>query len=134
MSSEHRAKRMKVQDRFDLLCEEKTIDRFLKFYGFDRDHCYKDAMREVFANKMWRGREKNVTDGVKLGDQVSISYLPYSQRYLEHYEDQTVESATLIFFDDGTDDGFIVETCDGENIFRSITREGCHCMGMSRGV
>lgn len=75
----------------------------------------------------------------RLGERVSTSYTPASQRYIDHYNSQAF-TGEVFFVDEESDNFFMwnVETgpmCDGQISLsyrvQSFKREGCHFFGMS---
>jgi hypothetical protein len=83
---------------------------------------------ELFENKF------------RIGDMISIKYLPDSQKYIEHYENESFQGV-IIFTDDDNNNIFLIKT-EFENkeniknkriVIKSLERENCHYFGMSRG-
>ena len=68
---------------------------------------------------------------VKIGDHVKITYMPYSQRYIDHYNDETI-TGVVIFIDHANDDMLLLSNDDGF-VFSSMERLGCSYYGTTRG-
>jgi hypothetical protein len=74
---------------------------------------------------------------LSIGDQIMVSYMPYSQRYIEHYNNETV-TGKVFFVDNENDDAFVVLDCTDNNgkhirYVKSINKWGCGYFGNSRG-
>ena len=74
---------------------------------------------------------------IHVGDIIDVDYTPLSQRYIEHYDDQKITKGLVLFIDNETDNAIILdETRLSNNIIintvKSLAREGCHFLGMSR--
>lgn len=70
---------------------------------------------------------------VKLGDTVNVSYIPASQRYIDHYEELSF-TGTIFFVDNEHDNMFLFfENEDNEIEVRSLEVEWCSYYGTSRG-
>lgn len=73
---------------------------------------------------------------IKLGDNVIINYMPFSQKYIEYYDEQKVYGKVFFIDNDANDVLMYHDTKDGETITRHITsaeRLFCSYYGDTRG-
>jgi hypothetical protein len=122
------------------------------------DQSFYDLIRKVVLEKLYDHSDTSIvtTDNtaesdyedegessrartLQLGDKVSVSYTPDSQRYIDHYNAQAF-TGEVFFIDEGGDNFFMwnVDTGPLQNGQISLTyrvqsfkREGCHFFGMS---
>lgn len=77
-------------------------------------------------------------DDLHVGDLVSICYFPMSQKYIDYYNKQSLKKGMILYIDSDNDDAIVLESkkinkSTVENTIKSLSREGCHFMGMCRG-
>jgi len=143
---------------FDIIYEESTAKKCIDQYTDDfelelklssTDTLYenlKATLIRIISQELWLNQDSDANNEkkirtpfisgwnktFKLGDIVKISYHPFSQRYIGYYYDQSF-IGRIIFIDSDKDNAFfLVDTNKGFTI-KSLEREGCHFMGMSRG-
>ena len=136
-----------------LLYTNETAQKFIKTFGLDQKDYYNVDKKtisikngiEMILNKYSDDMEtfnrhykqKKFLNKYEIGDQVVVSYIPDSQRYIEYYEGETFKG--IIFFIDPDNDNIflfnIQKESNEEYVIRthSLEREGCHYFGMSRG-
>jgi hypothetical protein len=137
---------------FDVLSGENTLIKFINLYTsptiplsdvniFDEsgtlDESIQVLFKNVIENEQWKYiNDKSFTDALfcksKIGDDVTITYIPASQKNIDYYDQQTF-SGKIIFIDNECQDMIIVNTDHGECTIKSLVREGCHFLGMSQG-
>lgn len=118
----------------DLILEKKLIDEI------DTDRKLQAVIKRVIEQELWKNNygKKSINSFDKeyrIGDIVKITYYPESQRYIEYYQDQSF-IGRIIFIDDKNDNAFFVVVDDDNKnnvTVKSLEREGCHYLGMSRG-
>jgi hypothetical protein len=69
---------------------------------------------------------------VKVCDVISVSYIPLSQKYCEHYSTKT-RTGTVIYIDSNNEDLLIWSTSPSGLTIQSLVVDGCSYYGMSRG-
>jgi hypothetical protein len=140
---------MKHYDHID----DNVIESLSKLDDLDRLVKFFDLIKRVVANKEY---EKYITsviddDGANLsnlaepgrypqiGDMVSVSYTPASQRYIDYYNDQAF-AGTVFFVDRNRNNFLMLSTNVGKVVdyemqieydIRSFKRIGCHYFGMA---
>jgi hypothetical protein len=131
---------------FDVLYDVSTakmcIDQYDDLELSNSTNVYenlKDTLIRVVEQKLWNMRTNSSTikcwdNTYKIGDIVNVTYLPYSQRYMEYYDLQSF-TGRIIFIDSIKDNAFFLidNPCNNNITIKSLEREGCHFMGMSRG-
>lgn len=158
---------MRVVYRYDMLSSNETVLEFLKYYGNETEgddiapddyekinELFEKSLRQVYNDQSWKlkipdsvetttsedfmGEEYLNISNINIGDKIDISYSPSSQKYIDYYDEQRVQSAIVLFIDVERDDGVIVcESIDKRAnkktvTFKSIEREGSHFLGMCR--
>jgi len=148
----------------DIICGEQTIEKFLRLYSaiiesYNSQSPHKkkrstiedkeisdyekmiDMIKIVIENNLWtniKNPDDYIFDGkYKIEDKVLINYVPYSQKYIEHYEKESF-CGKIFFIDNQNDNMFLIQygNCESndENIIRikSLERVGCHYLGMGK--
>jgi hypothetical protein len=156
---------------FDLMYSNEMADRFIQFYdpdateydsGFSsesdedislyynhRDVTLKKLLVNVIENELWKCTSSSENHVIRscnqtytIGDMVDITYLPNSQKYIYHYNDQAFRGI-LLYVDTETSNGFLfakktqsLSSDIKKKILydvRTIERLGCHFFGMAPG-
>jgi len=136
-----------------LICNTHTISRFLKCFKLSPDQ-YKSEDNEQPITNLEKAVEDVLNryhdnidtmrvefkqqpficgaDQHAVGDLVTVSYSPLSQRYTEYYDEQTFKGY-IFFVDNENDTMFLFNILSDGIATHSLERDGCHYMGMSRG-
>jgi hypothetical protein len=104
-----------------------------------------EEMIKIIVNKClhnyYRIRKERVTStmyDVCEGDYVSVKYFPDSQKYSEYYDNHNF-NGTIIHIDNDNDnmilfyEDYDCKSKDHVIYIKTLEREGCHYLGMSRG-
>lgn len=120
----------------------KLINNFAKEYGLKLEDNMADSFENFFeANKfsIFEKPEKYLAEGcefniLKIDDVVNIYYLPYSQKYLDHYKSVV---GRIIYLDSSSQNGILyydIQTNEGiVRHINSFEREYCSYYGDTRG-
>lgn len=118
---------------FDI--ESDVLDEFIDINGLNKDD--KNAILKAclkfkpFVEDNYNHIE-NLSD-VEIGQYIKITYVPDSQRYIEHYESLDI-SGYLIYKNKSMTDALILHIDSGGNyILQSYIRYGCSYFGTSLG-
>ena len=124
----------------DVICEDETLVQFCKFYNLDIANPSNENIVEIFMKFIDTYKEPNkeqkkeartlMFSDVKLGNSIAVQFIPSSQKYIDYY---TSIQGTVIFKDDKNENLFIFYKHNNVYIFKSLVREGCHYLGMTRG-
>lgn len=144
-------KSKKIKYVFDMIYERSTAVKCINTYDndfIDIDNTdddindkLKSALIEIVEQQLFDNKNKNKDDNEKLfgfydiGDNVKVSYCPCSQKYIDYYDEQSF-TGRIIFIDSKNDNMFfsVNDSVTSEKItIKSLEREGCHFMGMTRG-
>lgn len=133
---------------FDILYDESTAKECIKQYkdSFDLPELSDDVQEKlkstlirVTKQKLWTSQQQLSDQNelislslCKIGDMVKVSYHPCSQKYIDYYESQSF-TGRIIFIDCNKDNAFFLIDDKNTIIIKSLEREGCHFMGMTRG-
>lgn len=97
------------------------------------------VLKRVIERELWRDSDakkslSSFDKDYKIGDIVNVTYTPESQKYIEYYQEQAF-TGRIIFIDDKNDNAFLMSINNEKNhvIVKSLTREGCHYLGMTPG-
>lgn len=143
-SRKHRVEKNKEKSfNFDLIYSGDTSRRFLNRYVKNHDdlgngnsvQLFHDTIKTVITKKTWVDDLSTFPfcdDVYKVGDKVRIMYIPDSQRYIDHYNEQSF-SGQILFIDKDSDNIILFSESDASIDVRSLEREGCHYFGMSKG-
>lgn len=133
-----------------LLYDDGVVSRFFQTFHLnsndyrpnENDNILEKAVEYVLTrysdnlNAMQREFKQNpFTSGDQqyaVGDLITISYSPSSQRYIDYYDAQTFQGY-IFFVDRMTDNMFLFNRVGNKIITHSMEREGCHYLGMDRG-
>ena len=131
--------------KFDLIYEECTAKKCIKQYDDLElpNHIHnnlhkqlKNTLTRVVENKLWNQDNNSFThwdNTYRIGDVVIITYFPFSQKYIDYYNEQSF-TGRIIFIDNDKSNVFFLINEDSNDIgFKSLQREGCHYMGMTQG-
>lgn len=128
----------------DVLCSNEMLEKFCKFYNIEISEDVNKIFRAFIGinSKTDAKTENKIFNGclssININDKINISYFPYSQKYIDYYDEQRV-SGTVIFIDEQTDNLFLMSinvddaTHAKEYVFKSLERDGCSYLGTSRG-
>lgn len=139
----------------DILSEESTLEEFIKLYNLKTKAGDLETTFNEFINKLSKISKKTLLtiypfdktanlnenkstivslDKVTIGDTVSISYYPDSQKYIEEYELKS-RIGKVIYVDNNKDDLLIWSYDKNKSTyhFESLVVEGCSYFGHSRG-
>lgn len=112
-----------LSDDDDQQVLEKAVEYVLNRYCDDMDTLCAEFKQPPFISN---GEQYAV------GEMISLSYSPSSQRYIDHYNEQTFNG--YIFFVDTPNDTMFLFNRSADLIFtHSLERDGCHYFGMCRG-
>lgn len=146
-------KKSKSKYTFDILYDDSMVDRFIKFYqpiikknnldehllqtDIDLNKKFKDYIKLVVDNKLWVDHESCENNNkYKLNDHVTITYSPFSQKYIDHYENRSF-NGIIFYIDADTDNMLLIERSESikkdEIVIRSLEQDGCHYFGINRG-
>lgn len=118
---------------FDI--ESDILDEFSAINGVEKDD--KNAVLKVCLKvkpfiKDNSNYIENLSD-VKIGQYIKLSYLPDSQKYIEHYESLDI-SGYVIYKNKFMTDALILHIdLDGNYILQSYIRYGCSYFGTNLG-
>jgi len=146
-------KKPRIKYTFDILYDDSMVDRFIKFYqpliekknldkhtsktDMDLNKKFKDYIKLVIDNKLWEDQKSfECNSKYKLNDDVTITYSPFSQKYIDYYEDKTF-SGKIFYIDSDTDNMLLIERSElskkDEIVIKSLEQNGCHYFGINRG-
>jgi hypothetical protein len=131
---------------FDILSCSDTIAKLLILYGDgivssesnDYDEKLWEGMKKLLPRvykSMWKdvASKSEYVNGIKIGDIINVSYIPSSQKYIDHYKQQDIVNGSVLFVDAENNDAIVVIKYGDIVKFQSLVREGCHYLGMSNG-
>ena len=118
---------------FDIVNSDKTVYKFIQKYTdkqIDDHFDFNDLMINVINNKLWKNDNSIFDNTFKIGDNISVDYCPYSQKYIDYYEEQGFEGK-IIFIDNENNNMFVMLNEPDSIIIKSLERLGCHYFGMT---
>lgn len=69
---------------------------------------------------------------IEIGDIVLVKYSPYSQSYIDEYDNQKF-IGRVFYIDIENDDALLYFDCEGKRTIKSLERDHCSYYGESRG-
>ncbi|VBB18861.1 hypothetical protein YASMINEVIRUS_1393 [Yasminevirus sp. GU-2018] len=132
--------------KFDMICSGTTAKAFLRRYSKKSDDIIDlpdtdlysllyDTIKDVVLNNRWTSDDTTTNFSHKehrVGDLISVSYVPDSQRYIEYYDEQMC-TGKILFIDNDEINMFITVTTPTGYCIKTLEREGCHYFGMAKG-
>jgi hypothetical protein len=136
----------------DIHSSEEFIKKFCATYDLDNSKSFSEVMRDFFVNakneksEAYRqfisdfkeNRKPEIKENyvllnrLNLGNNITVTYSPMSQKYIDHYEGQTI-SGRIIYIDEENDDLLLLDAKDDKYIVYSMERANCSYYGTSRG-
>ena len=121
---------------FNIESNYNTLYNFMKLYTDDNYIPSKNiiddvkfVLQHIISKKMIINKNEIFRNKYKIGDNVKITYVTMSQKYIEYYENNEF-TGTIIFIDNNEDDIFIM--CPN-NCIKSTKIQGTSFMGHSNG-
>ena len=135
---------------FDILCLPDMIERFMSCYSpfyqnnsnkkqkvsdnkDEKQHNFYELIKKIIIDEKWTElKDNNMFGSHKYGSELTITYSPLSQRYIDLYDEQSFNG--ILFYGDIESDNALLFYRQNSIIYvKSLERDGCHYMGMSRG-
>jgi hypothetical protein len=99
----------------------------------EKYHNFHALITKVITDNKWTElKNNNEFKNYIYGSTLNITYSPASQRYIDYYDTQSF-NGTLFYGDYESDNALLFYTNNNIIYIKSIERDGCHYMGMTRG-
>lgn len=102
----------------------------------DIDIIFKSYIEVVVENELWNNEKlySSYSSEYKIGDELCVEYNPFSQKYIEEYNEKTFKGK-IIFVDRDTQNMLFIKLSSDSNetIIKTLEQEGCHFFGMGKG-
>lgn len=129
---EPKRKKIKLDNDNSDECDDNDEYNYKKFYKIIEIVLDKEKWLKIDSkdndNFMFNNKKK-----YSLGNTINITYCPASQKYIDYYDDEAFTGT--IFFVDNDQDNMLLYINNNDNTItvKSLEREGCHYLGMTRG-
>jgi len=99
----------------------------------EKQHNFYELIKKTIIDEKWTElKDNNLFESHRYGSILAITYSPLSQRYIDIYDEQAF-NGILFYGDIETDNALLFYRHNDIIYVKSLERDGCHYMGMSRG-